>query len=169
MAAALVPAARHLGLDPALVYAVMRRESRFDARARSGAGARGLLQLRPSTADRMAALLHLGGDAGNRVDEPALNLTLGTHYLALLASRFGDPVVALAAYNAGPAAAEGWARARAGQPLDVWVESIPYRETREYVKIVAGEWDVYRALDGEPAAPVDPAHPVPAPGPGVSF
>jgi len=163
------PAARGLGLDPALVYALMRRESRFDVRARSAAGARGLLQLRPATAERTAALLHLHDGVGGQVDDPERNLALGAHYLALLVSRFGDPVVALAAYNAGPGFAEGWARARAGQPLDAWVESIPFRETREYVKIVGAEWDVYRSLAGEPPAPVDPDRPVPAPSPGVAY
>ena len=165
----LEPAARKLGLDPSLVYAVMRRESRFDARARSSAGARGLLQLRPVTAERTVALLHLHDGVTGAVDDPEQNLAIGAHYLALLVSRFGDPVVALAAYNAGPALAEGWARARAGQPLDAWVESIPFRETREYVKIVGGEWNVYRSLDGEPTAPVDPARPIPAPSAGVAY
>jgi soluble lytic murein transglycosylase len=54
-------------------------------------------------------------------------------------------------------------------PVDAWVESIPYRETRQYVKIVLAEWGEYRALDGEPPPPVDPARAMPAPGPGVRF
>jgi soluble lytic murein transglycosylase len=147
----------------------MRRESRFDARARSGADARGLLQLRPATAERTATLLGLPPEAWTRLEDPRVNLGLGLQYLALLASRFGDPAVALAAYNAGPGAAAAWARARAGQPLDAWVESIPFRETREYVKIVSAEWDLYRLLAGEPPAPLDPGRAIPAPGAGVAF
>jgi soluble lytic murein transglycosylase len=54
-------------------------------------------------------------------------------------------------------------------PLDAWVESIPYRETRAYLKIVLTDWDLYRALDGASAAPLDPAHPIPAPPAGVAF
>ncbi|MFT3915990.1 MAG: lytic transglycosylase domain-containing protein [Anaeromyxobacteraceae bacterium] len=165
----VVPAARAAGLDPSLVYAVMRRESRFEVRARSGADARGLLQLRPATAARVAAVLGLPGEAGARLDDPRVNLPLGVHYLGLLVSRFQAPAVALAAYNAGPAVAAGWARDRAGQPLDVWVESIPYRETREYVKIVAAGWDVYRRLAGDGPAPLDPGAKIPAPAAGAAF
>jgi soluble lytic murein transglycosylase len=156
-----------LGLDPALVFGVMRRESSFRPDARSAAGAEGLLQLRPATAERLAAILGLPG--GARLDDPRTNVTLGTHYLALLVARFGDPAAAAAAYNAGPAAAAAWATARAGMPLDAWVESIPYRETRQYVKIVMSEWAAYRALEGEPPPPIDPGWKVTAPGPGVAF
>lgn len=165
---ALLPTTRALGLDESLVYAVMRRESQFNLRARSSAGARGLLQLRPSTAERVAELLGLPGGA-SRLDQPDLNLALGAHYLSLLLSRFGNPAVALAAYNAGPTVVENWARTRPGEPLDVWVESIPYRETRDYVKIVVADWNLYRALDGSAPAPLDPAELLRPPGPGVEF
>ena len=103
------------------------------------------------------------------LDDPRVNVTLGTHYLALLVARFGEPAAAVAAYNAGPAPAAAWATARAGMPLDAWVESIPYRETRQYVKIVMSEWAAYRALEGEPPPPIDPGRKVTAPGPGVAF
>lgn len=158
-----------LGVDPALVYGIMRRESSFRADARSPAGAEGLLQLRPATAERIAATLGIPAGAGTRLSDPGTNVTLGTHYLALLLSRFGDPAAAAAAYNAGPGPAASWAVARAGMPLDAWVESIPYRETRQYVKIVLAEWAVYRALAGEPPPPVDPSRRIAPPGPGVAF
>ena len=161
--------ARAVGLDPALLLAVMRRESGFRPGVRSGAGAEGLLQLRPATAERVAAVLGLPAGLGARLGEPEVNITLGSHYLGLLLARFGDPALAVAAYNAGPAAAAEWARARAGMPLDAWVESIPYRETRGYVRIVLTDWDVYRALAGEPPAPVDPGRSVTAPEGGVAF
>ena len=104
-----------------------------------------------------------------RLSGPRTNVTLGTHYLALLLARFGEPASAVAAYNAGPAPAAAWATQRAGMPLDAWVESIPYRETRQYVKIVLSEWAAYRALEGEPPPPVDPGRKI-APAPeGVAF
>ncbi len=158
-----------LGLDPALVFGVMRRESSFRPDVRSGAGAEGLLQLRPATAERLAAILGIPASAGARLSDPRTNVTLGTHYLALLVARFGEPAAAVAAYNAGPAPAAAWATARAGMPLDAWVESIPYRETRQYVKIVLAEWAAYRALAGEPPPPIDPARKIAPPAPGVAF
>jgi soluble lytic murein transglycosylase len=167
--AALGRAAEAFGVDRALVLAVMRRESSFRADARSPAGAEGLLQLLPATAERVAALLGVPGGAGTRLRDPETNVTVGAHYLALLVARFGEPAVAVAAYNAGPRPAAEWATARRGMPLDAWVESIPYRETRQYVKIVLAEWGAYRALAGEPPPPIDPARPVPAPGPGAAF
>lgn len=165
----LEPAAAAAGVDPALVLAVMRRESSFRRGIRSGAGAEGLLQLRPATAERVAALLGLPAGAAARLSDPAVNLPLGIHYLGLLTGRFQDTAVVLAGYNAGPAAAAEWARARAGMPLDEWVECVPFRETRQYVRIVLADWDVYRELRDERPAPLDPAQPVPVPSKGVGF
>ena len=162
------PAATAAGVDPSLVLAVMRKESNFRRGARSAAGAEGLLQLRPATAGRLAAILGMP-DAAGRLGDPAVNLPLGIRYLGLLEARFGDPAVALAGYNAGPAPAAEWARARAGEPLDEWVESIPFRETRQYLKSVLADWDVYRELRGEPSAPLDPLRAVPLPAKGVEF
>jgi soluble lytic murein transglycosylase len=156
------------GVEAHLALAVLRRESAFRAGARSAAGAVGLMQLVPSTAARLATLGGLPDRLAPRLDDPAHSAGLGVHYLALLLDRFGDPAPALAAYNAGPAAASRWAAERAGQPLDEWVESIPYRETRGYVKSVLAAREVYRRLAGDPES-LDPARPVPAPGTGVAF
>ena len=166
---ALLRAARGTGIDPSLVLGVMRRESGFRRSVRSGAGAEGLLQLLPATAGRVAAVLGLEGGVGARLDDPETNVSIGAHYLALLLSRFDDPAIAVAAYNAGPSAVAGWATARRGMPIDAWVESIPYRETRQYVKIVLSEWDVYRSLAGAPPPPIDPLRPAPSPVRGVAF
>ncbi|HEY6002291.1 MAG TPA: lytic transglycosylase domain-containing protein, partial [Anaeromyxobacter sp.] len=166
---ALRRSTRGFGVDPGLLLAVMRRESSFREAARSGAGAEGLLQLRPATAERLGALLGVPGGLDARLADPVANITLGTHYLALLVARFGEPAVAVAAYNAGPRPAAEWAAARKGMPLDEWVECIPYRETRQYVKIVMSEWDTYRALAGERPPPLAPGRPIPVPGPGVGF
>jgi soluble lytic murein transglycosylase len=165
----LAPAARRFGVDPALVLAVMRRESSFRPDARSAAGAEGLMQIRPATAERLAALLGVPGGVGSRLREPEAAIPLGAHYLGLLLARFGDAPLAIAAYNAGPAPVAEWTASRGGMPLDAWVESIPYRETRQYVKSVLSEWDAYRAIAGEPPAPVDPDRRVSAPARGVAF
>jgi soluble lytic murein transglycosylase len=166
-AARSLPAVRELGADPALLLAIMRRESGFRPEARSHAGAEGLLQLVPSTADRLDALLGLGAGADGA--DPERNVLLGAHYLALLGDRFAHPALAAAAYNAGPGPVASWASARAGEPLDAWVESIPWRETRQYVKIVLPVRAIYRHLRGEPPAPLDPDHPVAPPRDGVAF
>lgn len=162
-------AAEGFGLEAALVLGVLRRESRFDEEARSGAGAEGLMQLRPSTATKLAALLALPPGAAERLSDPAASILLGTHYLSLLLSRFEDPAIAVAAYNAGPAVVAEWVRARRAMPIDEWVESIPYRETRGYVKGVVAEWATYRALAGHPPPAIDPGREVRIAGPGVAF
>ena len=163
----LPAAARTLGVDRAMALAVMRRESAFVAAARSGAAAEGVLQLRPDTARRLQALLGVTGAAD--LSDPAENSSFGIAYLALLGDRFPEPAGALAAYNAGPAAAAGWARSGAGVPLDEWVEGIAFRETRQYVRGVMADWAVYRMVLGEPPMQIDPSRPISPPGPGVSF
>jgi soluble lytic murein transglycosylase len=163
----VLPGLRALGLDPALLLALMRRESGFRPEARSHAGAEGLLQLVPSTAGRLGALLGL--PARGSLADPERNVLLGGHYLALLEDRFGHPALAAAAYNAGPAPVAAWATERAGERLDAWVEAIPWRETRQYVKIVLPARAIYRHLRGEPPAPLDPDRPVSLPREGVAF
>jgi soluble lytic murein transglycosylase len=166
---ALRRAAAGFGVDPWLLLAAMRRESGFRVDARSGAAAEGLLQLIPPTAERLATLLGVPQGLSRRLREPEVSISFGAHYLGLLAARFGDGPLLLAAYNAGPAAAASWARARAGLPLDEWVEDIPYRETRQYVRLVMADRALYRRLHGEGPAPLDPGQKVQAPPPGVGF
>jgi soluble lytic murein transglycosylase len=161
--------ARALGVDPSLLLAVMRRESGFSASIRSFAAAEGLLQLVGPTADRLAAVLGLDPGAPARLSDPEVNVTMGAWYLSLLASRFGDPVVAVAAYNAGPSSVTGWMEAATGTPLDLFVEQIPFRETRQYVKVVLADWAVYRDLAGEPPPPIDPEHRMAQPAMGIAF
>jgi soluble lytic murein transglycosylase len=165
----LVPAASRLGVDPALVLAVIRRESSFRADARSAAGAEGLLQLRPATAERLAAILGVPAGVGARLRDPEAAIPVGAHYLGLLLARFGDPALAVAAYNAGPRPVAEWASARNGMPLDAWIESIPYKETRHYVKVVLSQWDAYRAIAAQAAPPIDPDRRVAPPPAGVAF
>lgn len=163
------PAAGAARVDPALLLAVMRRESGFRTEARSPAGAVGLLQIIPGTAARLTSLLALPAPVAERLEEPEVNIPLGAAYLSLLQERFREPLLAVAAYNAGPGAVLRWQRERPDLPLDEWVESIPFRETREYVKAVVENWAGMRAAAGEAAPRLDPGAKVPAPGAGVGF
>ena len=160
-------AAERTGLDPYFILAVMRRESLFKADVRSAAGAVGLLQLLPATARRAAVVLGRPSLRDEQLIDPATAIDLGGWYLAELVGRFGDPAVALAAYNAGPRAAMPWATRGTGKQLDEWVEDIPYRETRRYVKVVVGAWSAYRILAGGSAPALSPT--VPAPRSGANF
>jgi soluble lytic murein transglycosylase len=159
--------ARLVRLDPYLLLAVMRRESLFKPDTRSAAGAVGLLQLLPATARRAAMVLGRPPLRDDQLVVPATAIDLGAWYLAELVGRFGDPAVALAAYNAGPRVAGPWAVRGAGRRLDEWVEDIPYRETRKYVKIVVGAWSAYRILAGGSAPQISAT--VPAPKLGADF
>ena len=160
-------AAKRTGLDPYFLLAIARRESVFRADARSAAGAVGLLQLLPATARRAAAVLRRPLPTDDELTQPGAAIDLGAWYLAELAGRFGDPAIAAAAYNAGPRAVGPWVSKGAGQPLDVWVEEIPFRETRRYVKIVIGAWSAYRQLAG--GGPPTLAATVPAAESGAEF
>ena len=155
--------------DRYLYLAVMRRESAFRPDARSGAGAVGLVQLIPPTAERLAVVHGVPPGRVRRLELPEVSVPLGAAYLGLLMERFGDPAVVLAAYNAGPPAVAKWAQNRAGLPLDEWAEDIPFRETRRYVKNVTADYVLYRALwEGSPLA-LDGSRRIPAPREGVDF
>jgi soluble lytic murein transglycosylase len=161
-------AARGAGLDEALLLAVVRRESNFRPEARSLAGAIGLGQLLPRTAERLEAVAGLDAEVAARLGDPATNLPLAALYLGLLRDRFGNDAAAVAAYNAGPAAPAGWSRAGPSTPLDEWVENVPYKETRTYLKAVLAAREVYRRREGLPPL-LDPAAAVGPAGVGVSF
>jgi len=160
-------ACQRTGLDPWLLLAVMRRESLFKPDVRSAAGAVGLLQLLPATARRAAVVLGRPAPRDDQLLDPDTAIDLGGWYLAELVGRFGDPAVALAAYNAGPRAAGPWAVRGAGEELDEWVENVPYRETRRYIKVVIGAWSAYRILAGGSAPRLSST--VPQPRSGASF
>ncbi len=165
---AVTSASRDAGIDEALLLAVVRRESGFRRESRSRAGAVGLGQLLPRTAERLGLLAGLGSNPAALLGDPAIDLPLAALYLGLLRDRFGSDPGALAAYNAGPAQPADWSTPRPGQPIDEWVENIPYKETRLYVKVVLSSREVYRRLAGVPSQ-LDPAAPVPAPAEGVAF
>lgn len=139
----LQAAARKLDLDEAWVNGLIRQESRFIVQARSSAGAGGLMQLMPATARWVAQKIGLKNWHWSKVTEVETNLSLGTYYLRhVLDTLDGSPVLASAAYNAGPGRARLW---RAGQPMEaaIYAESIPFSETRGYVKNVMSNASYY--------------------------
>jgi soluble lytic murein transglycosylase len=156
-------------IDRWLFLSVMRRESGFRPDVRSAAGAEGLVQLLPQTAERVAQVLRVDPARTRHLEEPAASVPLGAAYLALLQDRFPDPAAAVAAYNAGPPPVVAWSRSRAGRPLDEAVEELPFRETRRYVKTVLAARASYAWLwAGEPLA-IDGARPLRGPRVGVEF
>ncbi|MBN8715260.1 MAG: transglycosylase SLT domain-containing protein [Xanthomonadales bacterium] len=130
----LVVQAREAGIYPPWAYGILRAESAWMSDARSGADARGLMQLLPSTAARVAKSNGLPWGGAQSLYDPDVNIVLGTRYLAQVAARFdGSPWLASAAYNAGPNRVAQWIAARGGLAPDIFVATIPYKETREYV------------------------------------
>lgn len=127
-------ASRVSGLKQELIYSVLRQESLYRSDAVSSAGARGLLQILPETARRAAKTWKRPRPTPDDLFEPGLNVPLGAAHLRTLIDRFdGQVVVALAGYNAGPGAATRWLPGESIEP-DVWIENIPYNETRNYVQ-----------------------------------
>ena len=140
-------------VETALALGIMRQESNFDPQAASPSGARGLMQLMPATALMVARRL---GDAAvpGSLTDPAVNMRLGTVYLAGLLDQFGGVMpYAVAGYNAGPTRVTDWLAANgnpAGGALDMidWIELIPFSETRNYVQRVIENVVIYRAREG---------------------
>ena len=145
------PAARNQALDDAWVYGLMRQESRFITNAKSTVGASGLMQLMPATAKWVAKKIGLKDFHQGQVNDTETNVLLGTTYMRLVMESLDNhPVLASAAYNAGPGRAKKW---RADRPLEgaVYAETIPFNETRDYVKKVMSNSVYYSALfDGKP-------------------
>ena len=139
----LKAAARQVDLDEAWVNGLIRQESRFIAQAKSRVGAGGLMQLMPATAKWVAGKIGLKDWHWSQVNDVDTNLSLGTYYLRhVLDTLDGSPVLASAAYNAGPGRARAW---RADQTMEaaVYAESIPFNETRDYVKKVMSNSSYY--------------------------
>jgi soluble lytic murein transglycosylase len=145
----LVAAARSADLAPALLAAIAKQESRFSPTVRSPVGAVGLVQLMPATAAELAG----GPVSGAELEDPARNAQLGAQYLnQLLLQWRGNPLLAVASYNAGPGAVSDWIDPRLADQPELWVESIPFPETRLYVKKVLGNlWSM--SAQRPPACP----------------
>ena len=133
----VVPQAEQAGIEPAWAYGILRQESGWMSDARSGADARGLMQLVPATAALVAKRNGLDWGGGDTLYDPATNIVLGTRYLAQMAERYnGAPWLASAAYDAGPNRVDQWVTARGTLAPDLFIATIPYKETREYVASV---------------------------------
>jgi soluble lytic murein transglycosylase len=143
----ITPPATHHDLSPYLVLSVIRQESAFNPRAFSRAGARGLMQLIPSTARIVARQTRVRRFNLHMLFEPGANIQLGTHYYSRQLQQFDrNPVFALAAYNAGPHRVEAWRQRWPDLPMDEFIEQIPFQETRLYVKLVLRNLLVYEYL-----------------------
>lgn len=144
--------AQRYDLDPALIYGVIRQESAFMEDARSAVGALGLMQLMPATGRQTARALKIRYRGTQSLLRSDHNIRLGSAYLNRLLQRYnGSPVLAAAAYNAGPHRVSRWLPEKTGLSAALWVEHIPFRETRRYVKRVLSyatifEWRLQRAV-----------------------
>jgi soluble lytic murein transglycosylase len=136
--------ARRFEVDPSWVYGLVRQESAFVTDARSPAGALGLMQLLPSTGRFTARLFNVPWRSNRTLLDVEHNVRLGVGYLRHVLDRYdGHQVLATAAYNAGPNRIRPWLPAQAALPADVWIETIPLSETRDYVKNVLAYTAVY--------------------------
>lgn len=140
-----------VGLEPAWVYSLIRQESAFMPQARSSVGAMGMMQIMPYTAKEISSSIGITTPSTHEMLTADSNIRLGTVYMSQLLNQFkGNMILATAAYNAGPH------RARAWQPKDlpvsgeIWVETIPFHETRDYVKNILTYQAIYRHHLGEP-------------------
>ncbi|RZA21724.1 MAG: lytic murein transglycosylase [Lysobacteraceae bacterium] len=131
-------------LDPAWIAAEIRAESVFDPNARSSADARGLMQVLPGTGAEVARKLGLPWGGGQSLYDADTNITLGSAYLRQLMDKYGGkPYQVMAGYNAGPAPLGRWMSQRPAMDADFWIETISYKETREYVARVLSFSTVY--------------------------
>jgi soluble lytic murein transglycosylase len=142
--------ARKYGVDEYIVYSIMREESRFQKDVRSPANAIGLMQLLPSTARLTAAEVRMSGFNIGMLNIPRVNIELGIYYFKKVLNMFnGDIHLALASYNAGPGRAEDWLIMFPNLPKDEFVEEIPFRETRNYIRRILRSYGAYESIYGD--------------------
>ena len=147
-------AAEEMDLDPNLMIAIMRQESAFNKEAVSRVGARGLMQVMPSTGKDMARLVEIEDFSAEDLNDPHTSILLGGKHLSDHMKSFRKDEgrqlgLALSAYNAGLTAARRWSRRLTRRDVDEFVESIPYKETRNYVKLVYRNYQVYSYLQSD--------------------
>lgn len=146
----IIQALANHGTDPYLVAAIIREESTYDPAAVSQAGALGLMQVMPQTGQMVASRVDAEPFNRERLFDPPYNVRLGSWYLGYLAEKFDrKPVYAIAAYNAGPEAVTKWVQQFGNLEPDEFIESIPYTETRLYVKRVLRSYREYRRVNGQ--------------------
>lgn len=142
--------ARAFAVDPVLIMAVIRVESNFNPEASSPKGAYGLMQLMPETAEWMVDEGHFDEQFLDRLQEPAVNIHMGSWYMGQLLKQFeGHSAAAIAAYNAGPGRVEEWIAEERWDGTLHNLESIPYGETRHYIQRVLYYYDKYKEVHPE--------------------
>ncbi len=143
--------ARNRGLHSSWVFAITRQESAFMADARSHVGAMGLMQLMPATAKETARRFGIPLRSPQQAYTPEVNIQLGAAYLSQVYNQFsGNRILASAAYNAGPGRVRQWLRGNEQMPFDIWIETIPFDETRQYVQNVLSYSVIYGEKLGAP-------------------
>ena len=153
-------------IETTWAYGIARSESLFMRDVRSSAGAVGLMQLMPTTGRMVAEQISLDYAGLNTLTDPESNIRLGTSYLGQMAERFGGHrVLATAAYNAGPHRVEAWLPQKGAEDARVWIENIPFNETRKYVKRVLSAQAIFHwRMTGEQRRVSEELRQVMAPG-----
>ena len=143
-------------IEESLLMAIARRESTYNPRAYSAKGARGLMQLMPNTASHTARKIRMRYAGSQSLYQPSTNIKLGSTYLKQLLTQFDqNKILSIAAYNAGPSRVKEWLNDGPSLPFDLWVETIPFQETRDYVKAVLAYRVIYdRLLHPESTEPM---------------
>lgn len=137
-------------IAPSWAFAIARRESSFMTDAHSSAGAKGLMQLMPNTAKNLVVSRRKGKINNRYLLNADNNIRLGTKYLKILLDKNkGNQVLATAAYNAGPYRVRSWIKNVKAVPADIWIETIPFKETRNYVKSVLAYQEIYQHKPGQ--------------------
>ena len=138
------------GMDPYIIVALIREESRFDPDALSQAGAIGLMQLMPFTAHEFKKELKIEVKNDSEIYNVKKNISIGTHYFSQLVKEFGILPLAIASYNAGEGTIRKWMLSSKHKDIEEFIEDIPYQETRNYVKRVMRSYWQYRIINGLP-------------------
>ena len=147
--------AKHEKINPAWAFAVIRQESAFTQDARSSAGALGLMQLMPRTARQVARSLRIKRPRQRDLLKSNINIKLGVRYLRKLQERFnGNKILATASYNAGPWRVKSWLPKTEPQSADLWIENVPFNETRKYLKRVLTYTIIYEQRLGLESKPL---------------
>jgi len=155
--------ANSVGLDEDWVFSLIRQESAFLPQARSSVGAMGMMQIMPGTARRLSHQMGISTPSGNDMLTAETNVKLGTYYMSQLRKQFdGNIILATAAYNAGPHRADAWQPEYLPVSGDIWIETIPFSETRDYVKNILTYQAIYRHHLGKQVALSDALKLIPA-------
>jgi soluble lytic murein transglycosylase len=143
----IADAADAFQISPWLILSIMRAESLFQPQVVSNVGARGLMQIMPTTGERIAELIEYPDFEPSHLDLPKVNIAFGSWYLARLLEYYrGQLPLAIAAYNAGPEAIDRWLSKNSSMNLDEFLEDIPFDQTRKYVATVLTNMEIYSRL-----------------------